>query len=356
MGLLYTKMKIYHFKEKLDSLAEGSGALLPPINIRIKPTNSCNHNCRYCAYRAEKLQLGQDMKLNDVIPRDKILEIIEDLGEMGVRAVTFSGGGDPFCYPYLLEAVELLAENNIKFAALTNGSRLQGELAKIFALQGTWLRISMDGWDNASYSAYRGCPDGEFEKIVKNMESFKKIGGPCNLGVSIVVDADNSGHIYEMIRRLREVGVDSVKVAPCIVSNLGRENNDYHRPFFATVKDQLARSMSDFSGKELEIFDSYHTQLETFAKNYRWCPYIQISTVIGADLQVYSCRDKAYNLKEGSLGSLRDASFGDFWRADKNRFFRIDPSRDCNHHCVVDSCNRSVLEYLEADPGHLDFV
>lgn len=356
MGLLYTRMKIFHFKDKLDSLPIDSGKILPPLNVRIKPTNSCNHNCWYCAYRAENLQLGQDMNLQDSIPREKMLEVIDDLVEMGVKAVTFSGGGDPFCYPHLTEAARRLAASPVKFAALTNGSRLTGEVAEVFAHHATWLRISMDGWDDASYREYRGCPDGEFTKIIGNMEQFKKLGGTCYLGVCIVVDNRNYGHVYDLIRLLHATGVNSVKVSPCIVSNSGRKNNEYHAPIFDTVKEQTSRAIADFSGSSLEIFDSYHTQLDTFQKSYTWCPYLQITPVIGADQNIYSCHDKAYNLQDGVLGSIQDNRFKDVWFSDKNRFYRINPAKVCSHHCVVDGNNRMILEYLDADPEHLEFM
>jgi radical SAM protein with 4Fe4S-binding SPASM domain len=83
---------------------------------------------------------------------------------------------------------------------------------------------------------------------------------------------------------------------------------------------------------------------------------LQITPVIGADLNVYSCHDKAYNMKEGLLGSIRDRSFSDFWNSGKEKFYRIDPSRDCNHHCVMDSSNLQILEYLGADHNHMEFV
>ncbi|MDD2365636.1 MAG: radical SAM protein [Desulfuromonadaceae bacterium] len=356
MGLLYTRMKIFHFSEKLDSLRRESELILPPVNVRIKPTNACNHNCSYCAYRVDHLQLGKDMVRKDFIPRDKMLEIVDDLAEMGVRAVTFSGGGDPFCYPYLQDTVERLAETKIRFAALTNGSRLTGRLAELFSLHATWIRISMDGWDDESYTRYRGCPGGEFSRILANMEAFRKYGGNCYLGVCIVVDKGNCSHIYDLIKRLHEAGVDSVKLSPCIVSNSGAENNMYHEQIFTVVKEQTARAVNELEGNKFEIFDSYHTQLATFSKSHHWCPYLQISPVIGADLNVYSCHDKAYNLGEGVLGSLKDMRFKEFWFSDKSRFFSIDPASVCNHHCVVDSSNLQILEYLDADPDHLDFV
>jgi len=356
MGSLYTKLKIFHYQHKLDSLGAEVDDIAPPVHIRIKPTNVCNHRCRYCAYRAADLQLGKDMVGKDFIPREKMLEIIDDLEQMGVQAVTFSGGGEPFCYPYLAEAVRKLAGTAIRFAALTNGSLLEGELAEIFAERATWLRVSMDGWDDESYARYRGVKVGEFSRVLGNMEDFKRLGGGCFLGVSLIVDEENWSEIFNFTRRLKGTGVDSVKISPCVVSNDGAENNRYHQPFFDRAKELARLAVSELADDGFEIFDAYHSLAETFVKEYRWCPYLQILPVIGADMNVYSCQDKAYNLDEGLLGSIKQQRFRDFWYGDKEKFFRIDPAVHCNHHCVANDKNRLVLDYLAADAEHLGFV
>jgi MoaA/NifB/PqqE/SkfB family radical SAM enzyme len=304
----------------------------------------------------DDLQLGKDMNVRDYIPRDKMLEIIDDIIEMGVKAVTFSGGGEPFCYPYLLDAVKKLSQSPVKFAALTNGALLKGEVAEVFAHHATWLRISIDGWDGPSYVEYRGVGDNEFAKVLANVRNFKKFGGSCYTGASVIIDRANAGHVYDLIATLHETGINSVKVSPCIISNSGKENNEYHEPIFDIVKDQIAKAKENLEAEDFEIFDSFHTQLETFDKDYTWCPYLQILPVIGADRNVYSCHDKAYNLEEGLLGSIKEMSFMDFWLADKQKFFRIDPSVHCRHHCVVEGKNRVILEYLNAADEHLMFV
>lgn len=355
-GLLYTKMKIFHFKDKIDSLPESVDKIMAPIHIRIKPTNVCNHNCWYCAYKVGNLQLGRDMVTRNQIPREKMFEIIDDIREMGVQAITFSGGGEPFCYPYLLEAVKRLVDSDIKFAVLTNGSRLKDEIAEIFAHHGTWVRVSIDGWDEESYTRYRRVDRGEFLKVMGNMRNFKKLDGGCYLGVSLVIDKDNAGHIYGLIERLKDIGVDSVKASPCIVSNSRDENNKYHRPIFENVKAQIQKAIADLADNKFEVFDAYHELDETFKKEYRWCPYLQILPVIGADLNIYPCQDKAYNLDEGLIGSIKNQRFKDFWFSDKSKFFKINPSLLCNHHCVANIKNKLVLEYLNTDKEHLEFV
>ena len=352
----YTQMKVFHYGDKIDSLGQQCGEILPPVHIRIKPTNVCCHNCRYCAYRAENLQLGCDMNQRDTIPAAKMSEIVDDIAAMGVKAVTFSGGGEPLCYPYLLETVLKLAETPIKIAVLTNGARLSGGIAEALAEHATWIRISIDGWDDASYAAYRGVGPGEFGKVMGNIERFGGLEGQCYLGVSMIVDADNAGHVYELIARLKGIGVDTVKIAPCVVSNDAGENNRYHEPFFEQVKEQAAGALAELAEDSFEIFDSYHQLDEKFAKEYSWCPYQQILPIIGADLNVYSCQDKAYNLSCGVIGSIKEQRFAEMWFADKRQFFQIDPSRDCNHHCVANGKNRMILDYLGADAEHLEFV
>ena len=356
MGLLYTKMKIFHYKDRLDSLPLDINTIFPPLHIRIKPTNICNHNCWYCGYRQENIQLGKDMAKKDLIPRQKMMELLDDFVEKGVKAITFSGGGEPFCYPYMLETICRLSEKNIKFSCLTNGSRLNGEIAEIFAHKGTWIRISIDGWDGASYASYRGVSENEFGKVMANLENFKKLGGSCYLGVVIIVDKNNALHVYEMINNLSNIGVNSVKVAPCLLSDDFAESNNYQKPYLKKVEEQVERAIIDFRDENFEIFNSYHVQLETFKKDYSWCPYIQINPVIGADLNVYSCHDKAYNLDEGLIFSIKEQRFKTAWFSDKSRFFKINPQVLCKHHCIVNEKNRMILEYLNVDKEHLEFV
>jgi MoaA/NifB/PqqE/SkfB family radical SAM enzyme len=357
MGLIYSKLKIFHYKDKLDSLPATTDAILPPIHIRLKPTNLCNHRCSYCAYSEDNMGVFGKTDVQRVfIPKEKVIEIIDDIIEMGVRAVTFSGGGEPLTYQYILDVVKKLADSPVKFATLTNGARLQGEVARLFAERGSWVRVSMDGWDDQSYSEYRRVAHGEYTKIMNNMKNLKSFGGKCYLGVSLIINEQNPTHIYEMLRRLKDVGVDSVKMSPCLVTENVGETNSYHRSFFDRVKAEIARAREDLADLHFEIFDAY-TELDAkYAKDYTWCPYLQILPIIGADLNVYTCPDKAYNLDTGVIGSIANQRFRDFWFSGKDKFFKVNPSVHCNHHCEANPKNRLVLDYLNSEPDHLSFV
>lgn len=354
MATVYSSLKLFKFQDHLKALAEKR--VLAPVHIRIKPTNACNHRCWFCAYRADNLELGQDMSSRDSIPRKKMLEIVDDIVAMGVKAVTFSGGGEPLIYRHIVETVNRLGRGGVKVAALTNGAFLKGPVADAFARYGTWVRVSLDGWDDASLSRFRGVRAGEFGRIVSNMRAFARRRSKCVLGVCLIVSKENCGRILEFCRLMKRVGVDHVKLSGCVVSTDGRKNNRYHAPIKAKVRRQIEAAKKLVTSK-FQILDHYHDLSERFDKSYTLCPYLQFLTVIGADCRVYTCQDKAYT-KRGLLGSIEKRSFRKFWfsRENRKRLFAVDPSKSCDHHCVTHAKNLLIHDFLNVDWDHGDFV
>ncbi|MEK7233785.1 MAG: radical SAM protein [Elusimicrobiota bacterium] len=350
----YSSLKALRYPAQLRALAEGG--LAAPVHVRIKPINACNHHCWYCAYRADNLELGSTMELRDKIAHDKMDEIVGDLIAMGVKAVTFSGGGEPLLYPRLPQVVERLAKGGVRVATLTNGALLKGAAAEAFNRHGTWARVSIDAWDGPSYARSRGVGEDEYDKVMKNLSTFARLGSRCALGISFIVGKDNAEHIADFCRQAKEAGISSVKFSGCVVSNSGRENNEYHAVITGTVRAQLDAA-GKLADKDFKIIDHYHALEERFDKVYTRCAYLQFLTVIGADCVVYTCQDKAYT-DSGRLGSIKDRSFKDFWFSNENkaRMKTLDPSRDCTHHCVSHSKNLLLEEYLGLDPDHADFV
>ncbi len=351
---IYSSLKAMHFHDRLDAMQ--AGELAAPVHVRIKPTNICNHSCYFCAYRTDDVSLGEDMVERDRIPKEKMAEIVDDLLAMGVQAVTFSGGGEPLLYPYFAETVNRLAEGGIKIASLSNGSRLKGKVADALAAHGTWLRVSIDGWDGPSYGEYRSVPETAFEEVMANLTAFAARGSECVLGASIIVDKRNAPHIVTLCRRLKDAGVSHAKISPCIIANSGAENNRYHDAFKAVVRAQISEA-SSLNDEKFQVVDHYHSMEIDFSKPYDRCIFAEMLTVIGADCKVYSCQDKAYT-ESGTLGDISGQSFRDFWYSLDNRrqLAAINPAKSCQHHCVADAKNRLLSDYLSLAPDHLAFI
>ncbi|ARJ66512.1 radical SAM protein [Magnetospirillum sp. ME-1] len=354
MSRLYSSLKFLRFTDHLKAVQDGR--VIAPVHIRIKPTNRCNHNCWYCAYRTDDLKLGEDMDESHAIPEAKMFEITEDIIEMGVKAVTFSGGGEPLLYKPLPDVIDRLAAGGVKVATLTNGANLKGRMAEAFAKHGTWVRISVDAWDDASYVKSRGAKPGEFGKLLDNIKAFTDTGTKCVLGISFIVGQENHTRLAEIAQLFKQAGANHVKMSGAIVSNEVAGNNAYH----AGIKDEVARQIAQaqaLNDDTFHVLNHYHDLDERFQKDYHICPFLQFLTVIGADLQVYTCQDKAYTV-EGTLGSIENRRFKDYWLSEENRsrVFGFDPSKLCGHHCVSHAKNVEIMEYLSLDPEHGVFV
>jgi radical SAM protein with 4Fe4S-binding SPASM domain len=354
MARLYSNLKFLRYPGHLKAIEDRK--ITAPVHVRIKPINHCNHSCWYCAYRADQLQLGDGMDLKDRLPETKMTELVDDLIEMGVEAVTFSGGGEPLLYKPLHGVIEKLSLAGIRVAALSNGTNLKGRVADAFADHATWIRISIDAWNDASYAKSRGIKEGAFSQVVSNMRDFTARKSNCVLGVSFIISKDNVNHIYDVCALMKDVGVDHVKLSAAVISNDVHENNLYHRSIMDKVTAQI-ECADNLSESGFSVINHYHETEERFDKAYDFCPYLQFLTVIGADGSVYTCQDKAYN-ETGLMGSIKDRSFKEFWYSEENRkrLYEVKPSRDCRHHCITHDKNLAIMEYLSVDPDHGRFV
>jgi sulfatase maturation enzyme AslB (radical SAM superfamily) len=229
-------------------------------------------------------------------------------------------------------------------------------MADAFAKHGTWVRISTDAWDDASFARSRGVRQGDFTHLLRNIREFVARDTRCVLGISFIVDANNCDHLHEACALLKDAGANHVKISGVVVSNDGAENNAYHAQIRERVDAQieLSRALAD---QRFQIIDHYHELEERFDKSYHTCPYLNFLTVIGADCVVYTCQDKAFTVS-GTLGSIKERRFRDFWFSEENRkrIYSLDPSQECRHHCVTHGKNLALVDLLSIDPDHGVFV
>lgn len=349
----YSQLKIFRHKELLEKLENADRC--NPLYIRIKPTNICNHNCYYCHYKNPYLTLDE-YDPNDMIPREKMLEIVADMEKMGVRAVTFSGGGEPLVYPYIEETMEKILEAGIDLSIITNGSLLKGKKAELLA-RAKWVRISIDSINAVNYAEIRGIGKNAFPDLLKNIETFAQMkDDKCELGINFVIGKENYKEIEQVAETMKALGVNHVKFAPLFSNETEKYHKDIKDDVIAKL-DELGQRLNDDSFKIIDLYTADFDHYEVFKRTYSRCPIKEFICIIAANSKVYYCHDKAY-LSDGCVCDLKDQSFIDGWNSEEvtKKFKEFDAKKVCKQHCVYDSRNVLINSYLDMDLNHVNFV
>ena len=359
----YSAVKVFHHKEVLDALERNKH--IAPFYIRLKPTNFCNHHCAYCTYGSgdthQKTENRDSVEYRDMIPWEKLQEIITDIGNMGVKALTFSGGGEPLTYPHIVDAAEKLREYGIDLSLITNGQLLRGKRAEAFAAA-KWVRISFDSPRADLYARLRRIPESSFHQVCENIREFSKNKNKdCVLGINFVISKTNCDYVYEAAALLKDLGVDNVKFA-AVVEN----ERQYHVPIKDKVIEQIHRAEKDLSAPETEasrgfrIVNNYEN--DWMDKNFTIQPFqtcytCRLVTVIAADQKVYLCHTRAYDSK-AVVGDLHEQSFRTMWfsKETENRLASLRPKQDCRNFCVYQERNQLIQAYFDTDMGHVNFI
>lgn len=353
----YSNLKIFHHAKALDAIDKGEQQA--PFYVRLKPTNVCNHHCAYCTYGSggtlQKTANRTMIDHRDSIPWPKLQEILLDMGQMGVRALTFSGGGEPLCYPQITAAAHLAVEQGLQLSLISNGQLLSGEYAEAF-YPSKWVRISFDSPVQETYCRLRGLPGSAFKEVTKNIENFAiRKDKDCVLGVNFVVSKANAGEVYEAGRLLKTLGCDNVKFA-AVLDN----EPHYHDSIKDSVIEQIHHAQADLADNGFAIINNY--EKDWMDKNFTVQPFpvcytCRLVTVIAADQKVYFCHTRAYDA-EAVVGDLRNQSFRDMWfsKAVKERLDELHPQRDCQNFCVYETRNELIQAYYDVDMRHVDFI
>jgi MoaA/NifB/PqqE/SkfB family radical SAM enzyme len=353
----YSNFKIFHFPEKLKSF--GAGEVQAPLYVRIKPINICNHGCFFCVYSTgfrvkdggdeEHIISGmhEDMKEDDVIPTEKMLEILYDLHRMGTKAVTYSGGGEPLMHPDIVPIMRETLELGLDLSIITNGQNLAKERAEVLA-KAKWVRVSMDYTDGPEMKRFRNVPEKSFNSVIRNINQFAAIKNKsCDLGVNYIVHRNNYKNLWGFSQLLKEAGVENVRYSPMYVPDF----YDYHKEIADEVNEQLKKIQS-ITSEKFSVNSTYNItpgSSHSHTRSYNKCFIMQTVPVIGADLKVYACHNKAYD-STGCIGSISNQSFINLWfsKETKEYFNKFNAKTTCMHECSNDGKNILINDYVNA--------
>lgn len=363
----YSSNKIFHHRETVDALRQGGQP--NPTHVQIILSDLCNENCSFCAYRLEGYISNQMFGVTDaltgvrnnnpnrMIAYGKVVEILDDCRNMGVKAIQITGGGEPTVHPQHHLIFSDVLDRGLDLALVTNGVILRPGVPETLA-RASWVRVSIDAGSPETYASMRSVSPNYFAKAWATVRSLADARDRVKdrrmvLGVGYVVTKENYHEVATAARLARDNGADNLRISAFFQS----DDEKYYVDFFEEAAD-LCREAAAVSTDKFTVFNRFGDRVSDLRQrnpDYQFCGYQHVTTYIGGDLSVFRCCNLAYN-ERGLIGSLKDQRFSDLWfSSEKEGKFANFDARGCER-CQFNGINRQILYAIDPSPLHVNFV
>lgn len=181
-------------------------------------TDRCNLICRHCYSRSEPT-----FRTEGELTTGEALGVIDDLAEMGVPLILFTGG-EPLLREDLWELAGHAALRGIKTALSTNGTLITADKARRMKKTGIeYIGISLDGARAETHDRFRNLP-GAFERSLSAFARCREAGLRC--GVRVTLTKENYHELAPLIDLARTLGASRFCLYWLVPSGRGRDVYD----------------------------------------------------------------------------------------------------------------------------------
>jgi MoaA/NifB/PqqE/SkfB family radical SAM enzyme len=373
----YRADKISHHADRLETLRQGATTV--PVTVKISISDLCNHDCSFCGFRMEDNlnnawfgETHEAVRTNNPsrkIPTARAKGLLSELAAFGVRAIEFTGGGEPTAHPDHQEIFEHCLDVGMEAALITNGQRVGERLDDILA-RFTWVRFSIDAALSSTWAAIRRVPPGNFARVLGNAGRLiahgTRVGSDTHVGAGFVVYEENWSEIYAAVQLFKETGFDSVRLSALFNSS---QKIGHFDAFAAEASRLCERAKDDFEDGRFHVANNFEARLDDLRHGSRptqeRCWYQELAPYIGGDQNLYRCCNTAYN-PVGYLGSLKERPFSDLWTevSTSGALRQFRPERQCEL-CMFNNRNQHIdklvlaarpAEPARPPPTHPNFI
>jgi MoaA/NifB/PqqE/SkfB family radical SAM enzyme len=345
----YSQLKPAFHLDRIVQLRQGKNPV--PVHVQLILSDLCQQSCSWCAYR---MDTGLSTELfwtetthnpNRKIETSKAREILDDCASMGVKAIQFTGGGEPTVHPEHRELFAYAQDLGLDTSLVTNGVRLDVESDSTLRMK--WIRVSIDAGREETYCKIRNVNATHWRKAWANVERLaKRFEGA--LGVGFVVAPESFKEIGECASRCKYAGVSNMRVGAVF----SEQGIGFYGGLIPEIVEAINEAKAKYDGDGFEIIDLFGRRLgdlENGSPTDPFCGYQHMTMYIGGDLNVYRCCNTSYT-KAGLLGSLKETSL-------KELFGTLDYSFDARQcrYCQFLGQNEAISALIK-EPEHVNFV
>lgn len=343
---------IYHIPRLYQWL---QGKDIYPIYVEIGLYGGCNHRCIFCAFDFLKYEPY-------ALDEGCLKKFIREAARKGVKAILYSGEGEPLLYNNAIDIIIFTKEIGIDVALVTNGVMYDKEKAKRSLGYLTWLKISLDAGLEKTYAVIHGTKKDDFKIVLNNIKEAVKIRDKnkhnCTIGVQFLLISQNYKEVIPLAQILSNLGVDYLVIKPYCrhPSSINRIDVKFkYRDLF-----YLGKKLERYSKNNFQIIFRRHTmeKIEE-GKPYEHCLGLSFATHVTAEGDMYPC-NVFVGKKEFTFGNICQKGFEDIWGGKRRKeitetIYTKWNIRNCRKVCRLDEINRYLWE-LRNPCSHVNFI
>ncbi|MFH1849290.1 MAG: radical SAM protein [archaeon] len=312
-----------------------------PSSIHLDTSNRCNLRCRFCWQRSHERKGWVDLK--NELSDQRLLDLVDEAAELGVRDWLLSGGGEPMIRgDAAVRVMERIKRLGMEGDIITNGT-LFTESAAESLVQAGWdrIRVSINGPVAGTHDYIVQLP-GAFDRAVRSLGLIKKWKGRLGavrpeIGFNTVINSVNYAQFSEIIGLLHELGGCLLNVQTIILYDNEEKkwalDEEKRKEFAGLVRKYIKQCMRygirtnlgeyqdamlmDKSNELSQMTDLMGARQDGFLGTHCFEPWYLVT--VRANGIVGSCRlfgDEGTSLHTQSLG---DIWYGDYYNNTRKR-------------------------------------
>jgi len=283
-----------------------NGLKVMPVNVEISLTGLCNAKCDWCFYTDEKTR--------DSLRYLSVDKLLHELSDLEVKAVTWTGGGEPTMHKDFKDIAELTKYLGLKQGLITNGLKKVDYDPTLFE----WIRVSKTNKDIDEANLYK-------------LRECKTLG----LAINYEGDYEEVNSVLNIGKR---VGVDYVQVRP-VLNTKGEITEQSMYGLNHHVTEDPLLIISDYKFEDAQMKHQYDT-----------CEAFHLTPFIWEDGAVTVCGYMKGN-PDYHLGNIYDHSFGNIMRSAPD-YVAVDDK--CQVCCKPHELNKIIHELKNIED--VDFI
>lgn len=350
-----------------------------PKAMQVVLSDTCQQNCHFCAYRMDasnEFSGGRSYTSNELFAKDaelskygtnnplrqiplrRAIELLDEFKDAGVLALEFTGGGDPLVMKDHEQVFTRALDLGFKCALVTNSVGMRQNLIENILPRFTWVRVSIDAGNQASYTKLRNCAPGHWSVVWRNVahlaQAIKSTQSDTVLGLGFVVTPHSYKEIVEFTHLAKESGAGNVRFTAMFSPSDEKPFVDIYDDISSLIK--RAEQYTDASFKVYNNFGTRYEDLQQHRPDFDSCPHQYYVGYLGGDLNLYRCCLLAYS-ERGKVkgGNLTNQKFDEFWSSQerKDDLANLRP-RGCER-CQFSNKIKVALAVMGNKPPHAEF-